>query len=67
MKKTLLHSYFTNEDKEAFVITDVLLSNAIKVIAKNEDGQSVGVDVPAIGKAVSAKVKVKSIKRKKPP
>lgn len=51
-------SYFTDDDKEAFVITDVLLSNAISVIAKNENGLAVAVDVPAIGKAVSANVKV---------
>jgi len=57
-QKNPFASYFTDEDKEAFVITDVLLSNAINVIAKNENGQSVGVDVPAIGKAVSAKIKV---------
>jgi hypothetical protein len=58
-EKNPFGSYFTDEDKEAFVVTDVLVSNAIKVTAKNRDGLAVGVDVPAISKAVSAKIKVK--------
>lgn len=57
-EKNPFASYFTDEDKEAFVITEVLSSNAIKVIAKNEAGQDVEVDIPAIGRVVSAKVKV---------
>ena len=46
-------------DSQAFVIVDVLKSNSITVIALDEHGTEVGVDVPSIEGIVGANVKVK--------
>jgi hypothetical protein len=51
-------SYFQDHSKEAFVITEVLKSNAIKVTAKDDSGVTVGVDVPNIQNILGAKVSV---------
>jgi hypothetical protein len=52
--------YFTDDDAQAFVITEVLRSDAINLTAKSERGTSVSVDVPAIANAVGAKVGVRA-------
>jgi hypothetical protein len=51
-------TYFQDHDKEAYVITEVLKSNAIKVTAKNDSGVSVGVDLPNIQNVLGTKVNV---------
>ena len=51
--------YFMEPDSQAFVILDVLKSDSITVIATDEHGTEVGVDVPAIQGVVGAGVKVK--------
>ena len=51
--------YFTEPDSQAFLILDVLKSDSITVIATDEHGTEVGVDVPAIQGVVGAGVKVK--------
>ena len=50
--------YFMEPDSQAFVILDVLKSDSITVIATDEHGTEVGVDVPAIQGVVGAGVKV---------
>jgi hypothetical protein len=50
--------YFMEPDSQAFVILDVLKSDSITVIATDEHGAEVGVDVPAIQGVVGAGVKV---------
>ncbi len=50
--------YFDDEGSEAFVITEVLRSDTFTLIAKDESGSEAGVDVPAIQRAVGAKVSV---------
>jgi hypothetical protein len=51
-------TYFQDHDKEAYVITEVLKSNAIKVTAKDDSGASIGVDLPNIQNVLGAKVSV---------
>jgi hypothetical protein len=51
-------AYFQDHDKEAFVITEVLKSKAIRVTAKKDSGTSVAVDLPNIQKIVGANVAV---------
>jgi len=50
--------YFTEPDSQAFLILDALKSDSITVIATDEQGTEVGVDVPAIQGVVGASVKV---------
>jgi hypothetical protein len=50
--------YFMEPDSQAFVILDVLKSDSITVIASDEHGTEVGIDVPAIQGVVGAGVKV---------
>ena len=50
--------YFMEPDSQAFVILDVLKSDSFTVIATDEHGTEVGVDVPAIQGVVGAGVKV---------
>ncbi len=52
--------YFQEEDTEAFVITEVLKSSSITVVAKTKEGTSVEVDIPAVNEAVGVKVDVGS-------
>jgi hypothetical protein len=52
--------YFTDEDAQAFVVTEVLRSDTIHLTAKSETGTEVAVDVPAIANAVGAKVAVRA-------
>jgi hypothetical protein len=52
--------YFDDEDTSAFIITEVLKSNAITVTATDDRGAEVGVDLPAIQQAVGARVTVTS-------
>jgi hypothetical protein len=51
-------SYFQDHDKEAYVITEVLKSNALKVTAKDNSGVAVSVDLPNIQNVLGAKVSV---------
>jgi hypothetical protein len=51
--------YFMEPDSQAFLILDVLKSNSITVVATDEHGTEVGIDVPAIQGVVGAGVKVK--------
>src|SRR5258705_197539 len=48
-----------SEDTQAFLIVEVLKSDAITVSASDEHGQEVALDVPAIQQLVGANVKVK--------
>jgi len=52
--------YFLEEEAEAYLILDVLKSDSITVIATDEKGAEVGVDVPSIQGVVGANVKVKA-------
>lgn len=51
-------SYFLDHSKEAYVITELLTSNAIIVKGTDDHGTSVGVDLPNIEKIVGVNVKV---------
>jgi len=55
----VVQHYFMQPDSQAFVIVDVLKSNSITVIALDEHGTEVGVDVPSIEGILGANVKVK--------
>ena len=55
----VVRHYFTGEDTQAFLIVEVLKSDAITVSASDEHGQEIGLDVPAIQQLVGANVKVK--------
>src|SRR5262245_36433477 len=44
--------FFTEEDTQAFIISEVLKSNAIEVIATDSHGQSISADLPAISDMV---------------
>ena len=55
----MVKHYFMEPDSQAFLILDVLKSDSITVIATDEHGTEVGVDVPAIQGIVGAGVKVK--------
>ena len=50
--------YFMEPDSQAFLILDVLKSDSITVIATDEHGTEVGVDVPAIQGIVGAGVRL---------
>jgi hypothetical protein len=52
--------YFTDDEAQAFIVTEVLRSDAINLTAKSESGTEVAVDVPAIANAVHAKVAVRA-------
>jgi hypothetical protein len=52
--------YFRDPESEAFLILDVLKSDSITVTATDENGQEIGVDVPAIQGVLGAKVGVKT-------
>jgi hypothetical protein len=52
--------FFTEEDAQAFIITEVLKSNAIEVIATDSHGQSISADLPKISKMVGGNVKVEA-------
>jgi hypothetical protein len=52
--------YFTDDEKQAFLIVDTLKSNAISVTATAENGAEVSVDIPAIQQLLGAKVEVKT-------
>ena len=52
--------YMTGMEAEAFLIMDVLKSDAITVIAVDDNGQTIGVDIPAIQSMVGATVNVSS-------
>jgi hypothetical protein len=56
----VVRHYFTSEDTQAFLIVEVLKSDAINVSATDEHGQQVALDVPAIQQVVGANVKVKA-------
>ena len=50
--------YFMEPDSQAFLILDVLKSDSITVVATDEHGTEVGVDVPAIQGIVGAGVRL---------
>jgi hypothetical protein len=50
--------YFRDPDSQAFLIIDVLKSNALTVTATDDHGVTVAVDVPAIQQVLGAKVSV---------
>jgi hypothetical protein len=52
--------FFTDEDAQAFIISEVLKSNAIEVIATDSHGQSISADLPAISNMVGVNVKVEA-------
>lgn len=56
----VVQHYFTGEDTQAFLIVDVLKSDSISVLATDERGNAVSVDVPAIQAMVGANVGVKT-------
>lgn len=49
--------YFTSEEAEAYIITDVLKSRAILVRATDSDGQAISANLPAINEALGVTVK----------
>jgi len=55
----VVQHYFTGEDTQAFLIVEVLKSDAITVSASDEHGKEIALDVPAIQQLVGASVKVK--------
>lgn len=52
--------YMLSDDTQAYVVTEVLLSNSIRVTALDESEAGVKVDVPAIQNAVGANVDLKA-------
>ena len=52
--------YFFDDDTDAFVITEVLKSDAVTVSADSSSGTSVGMDVKALEEVVGADVKVEA-------
>jgi hypothetical protein len=52
--------FFTDEDAQAFIISEVLKSNAIEVIATDSHGQSISADLPVISNMVGVNVKVEA-------
>ncbi len=50
--------YFMDPDCQAFLIVDVLKSNLVSVTATDDQGTTVGVDIPAIQGVVGANVSV---------
>jgi hypothetical protein len=56
----LVAPYFLEEDGDAFLIVDVLKSDAVTVQATNEHGAEVKVDIPALQQVVGVNVGVKT-------
>jgi hypothetical protein len=56
---SVVQHYFTGEDTQAFLIVEVLKSDAITVSATDEHGKEIALDVPAIQQLVGANVKAK--------
>ena len=50
--------YFTEDDTDAFILTEVLKSDRLTVVASTDDGVEVSVDVPAIQQVLGATVAV---------
>src|SRR5262249_37748371 len=50
--------YFHDDDTEAFVITEILQSDEITVSAKDDQGEQVKADIPAIKSVLGAEVGV---------
>ena len=53
-----VQNWFANKKARTYLITEVLTTTALTVTASDEQGTSVGVDVPAIEGMIGAKVKV---------
>ncbi len=52
--------YFLDDDSDAYVISETLVSNALTVTAADENGDEISMDVPAIEEVVGANIEVKS-------
>lgn len=52
--------YFLDDDAEAFIITEVLKSDAVTVSADSSSGTTMGLDIKALEKLVGADVKVEA-------
>lgn len=53
--------YFQDDDTEAFVIFETLISNSISVVANDKAGIGLSVDIPAVQNIVGTNVSVSSV------
>jgi hypothetical protein len=60
-KNPVIDHYFTDQDSEAFVITEVLKSDQVSLVALDEANNKLTIDVPSIKQVVGAKVEVSSV------